>query len=97
MVTGIPNDIMRTAANIVTDICVKRGQMVGFRNLENEYLEQAIATAILAERERCAAIAEGNAKQFDFQKALGNCDDAGHGHFSARLQVAADIRKGGAL
>jgi hypothetical protein len=54
--------------------------------------------AVRVERERCAKIAEGNVKQFDFEKALYDCDDAMHGHFSARLQIAVDIRdpKGGA-
>lgn len=53
----IPEDIMKAASGIVTDICVKRGQMIGFRDMENEYLERAIASAVLTERERCWKIA----------------------------------------
>lgn len=50
----IPADIEKLAINIVTDLCVKRGQHGGFEQMENEWLEQRIAKAIAAERERRA-------------------------------------------
>lgn len=56
---------MDIAKSIVTDICVKRGQYVGFKQIENEYLEEAIAraidNAIIAERERIADLLEDEA------------------------------------
>lgn len=88
----IPDDIFQITRNIVTDICVKRGQMIGFRIMENEYLEQAIALAILGERRRCAEIAEDGAKGFDFQSALADGDDLLVGAQGAKIAIAAAIR-----
>jgi len=87
-----PEDIFQTACGIVMNAKSLKSM------LRHKDVVDAIALALIAERERCAAIAESNAKTFDFQKALADCDDAGHGHNSARLQIAVDIRhpKGGA-
>ncbi|MBB6488766.1 hypothetical protein [Rhizobium lusitanum] len=49
----------------------------------------------LAERERCAKIAEGDARDFDFQRALADGDDISHGMASAQLEIARRIRENG--
>jgi hypothetical protein len=53
-----------------------------------------IARALMDRDERAAKIAEGNAKSFDFQQALADCDDFVAGFNSARLSIAAAIRAG---
>lgn len=53
---------------------------------------EPIARAILAERERCARIAEGNAKSFNFQRALAECNDIEVGAKSVQLAIASKIR-----
>lgn len=78
------------ARNIVTGLCVRRGQCIGFH--ENEWLEAEIEKAILSERERCAIIAEGNAEGFDLQRALADGDDMVVGAKSVQLAIARKIR-----
>jgi hypothetical protein len=57
-------------------------------------VELAIAKAILAERERCAKIAEGNAAQFDFQASLADGNDLEVGANGVRLAIAQEILPG---
>lgn len=52
-----------------------------------------ISQAILAEREACAKIAEGNAKGFDFQRALADGDDMEVGAKSVQLAISDAIRR----
>lgn len=73
-----------TPRAIAEDIVVTYGGSVG--------LMDAIIDAIMAERERCAKIAEGNSGSFDFQRALSNCDDMSYGANTARSEVALAIR-----
>jgi len=55
-------------------------------------ISEAIFAAVIAERERCALIAEGDAKGFDFQNALAEGDDINVGVNTARLAIAKSIR-----
>nr|WP_250808447.1 hypothetical protein [Neorhizobium tomejilense] len=68
-----------------------KAMLFGVRDSRSRQIEQAVRI----ERERCALIAEGNAKKFNFQNALGEGDDAQYGWNSARLDIAKEIRAGG--
>lgn len=85
--TLIPEDIMATAAELV-NATIRTYERNEFANNSRD----AIAKAILAERERCATIAEGDAKSFDFQAALADGDDMIVGAQTARIAIAHAIR-----
>ena len=81
----IPEDVMQAA-----DAAWNELTSLSALGREDETL--VIARAILAERERCAKIAEGDAKTFDFQAALADLRDMEVGLHSARLGIAQAIR-----
>lgn len=54
-------------------------------------------SALLAERQRCAKIAEGDAAEFDFQQALADGDDLNVGANSARLGITREILSSSSL
>ena len=60
MAPPVPSPIDHIARSVVTELCVARGQLVGF--VENDWLETRIARLIrdtvVAENERCAKVAE---------------------------------------
>lgn len=58
------------------------------------HTQAGIDQAVAVERERCARIAEGSARRFDFQKALAEQDDLEYGRNGARLDIARAIREG---
>ena len=60
------------------------------------HTQAGIDQAVAVERERCARIAEGSARRFDFQKALAEQDDLEYGRNGARLDIARAIREGSA-
>lgn len=78
----IPDDVMEAA------IAAEKNMKFNGQT----FVIAAIARAILAERERCARIAEGNAKSFNFQQALAEGDDMEVGAKSAQIAIAAKIR-----
>lgn len=78
----IPDDVMRAAWKTLRET---------FFDTRSDTVT-IIARAILAERERCARIAEGNAKSFNFQQALAEGDDMEVGAKSAQIAIAAEIR-----
>lgn len=56
----IPDDVMKAATEAVIKYePVRRGQKVGGGAWTGHEIREAIARAIMAERERCAKIAEG--------------------------------------
>ena len=79
----IPEDIFQTACGIVMN--AKSLKSV----LKHKDVADAIAAAIVAERERCAAVAD----------RYGNVEidtEHGEGYATAASNIAAAIRKGGA-
>lgn len=74
----IPRDVLDAARNVT------------FTSYEDRV--RAISRAIFAERERCARIAEGNAKSFNFQQAFAEGDDMEVGAKSVQIAIAAEIR-----
>lgn len=86
----IPDDIRKIAAHALNVAEDMSGSLFCER-------VEVIAKAILAERERCAKIAEGDAVGFDFQSALADGDDLNVGANSARLGIAQEILPGYAL
>jgi len=64
-------------------------------SLPNDYpLSRLAIDALNSERERCAQIAEGRSKSFDFQKALASHDDMAYGANTTRTEIALAIRDG---
>lgn len=88
--SDIPEDVMKAAHAVRDKTCADAECTfdAGCGCLD------AIARAIMAERERCAEIAEGNSRSFNFQKALAECRDNEHGYESGRLAAAEAIRRG---
>ncbi|MBY2986409.1 hypothetical protein [Rhizobium leguminosarum] len=80
----IPEDILAAATAVEDEIMA-----ADLHDIDTQII---IAKAIMAERERCARIAEGRSKSFDFQKALADHDDMAYGANTSRSEIALAIR-----
>jgi hypothetical protein len=91
--TTIPDDIMRVADNIANERFA-----LGLRVENVQELSDAIANAILAERERCAQIADGYELSFENEARTHECGtqirNRLFGQALTALHIAAAIRKG---
>ncbi|MBB3453926.1 hypothetical protein FHT86_002182 [Rhizobium sp. BK313] len=82
--------VLESAHRAITVEIIERTRS-GNKTVRDIYVAE-ISKVILAERERCAVIAEGNAKSFDFQRAFAEGDDLPVGAKSVQLAIARKIR-----